>query len=87
MITLNKRFKTPVRKIFPRFILCRRLRTQGRYVVVNCFACVGRYTKLNKGPRYYKYKHIYLDCAPSKRFASARLQGHPTTEFVNVKKI
>ena len=30
MITLNKRFKTPVRKIFPRFIVCRRLRTQGR---------------------------------------------------------
>ena len=30
MITLNKRFKTPVRKIFPRFIACRRLRTQGR---------------------------------------------------------
>ena len=30
MITLKKRFKTPVRKIFPRFIVCRRLRTQGR---------------------------------------------------------
>ena len=30
MITLNKRFKTLVRKIFPRFIVCRRLRTQGR---------------------------------------------------------
>ena len=30
MITLNKRFKTPVRKIFPRLIVCRRLRTQGR---------------------------------------------------------
>ena len=30
MITLNKRFKTPVRKIFPRFIACRRLRIQGR---------------------------------------------------------
>ena len=30
MITLNKRFKTPVRKIFPRFIVCRRLQTQGR---------------------------------------------------------
>ena len=29
MITLNKRFKTPVRKIFPRFIVCRRLRTKG----------------------------------------------------------
>ena len=30
MVTLNKRFKTPVRKIFPRFIVCRRLRTHGR---------------------------------------------------------
>ena len=30
MITLKTRFKTPVRKIFPRFIVCRRLRTQGR---------------------------------------------------------
>ena len=30
MIMLNKRFKTPVPKIFPRFIVCRRLRTQSR---------------------------------------------------------
>ena len=30
MITLNKRFKTPVRKIFPRFIVSPRLRAQGR---------------------------------------------------------
>ena len=30
MITLNKRFKAPVRKIFPRFTVCRRLRAQGR---------------------------------------------------------
>ena len=30
MITLNKRFKTPARKIFPRFIVCRRLRSKGR---------------------------------------------------------
>ena len=30
VITLNKRFKTTVCKIFPRFIVCRRLRTEGR---------------------------------------------------------
>ena len=30
MITLNKQFKTPVRKMFPRVIVCRRLQAQGR---------------------------------------------------------
>ena len=38
MITLKKRFKTPVRKIFPRFIVCRRLRTQGRCLPSPCTA-------------------------------------------------
>ena len=38
MITLNKRFKTPVRKIFPRFIVCRRLRTQGRCRILLCLS-------------------------------------------------
>ena len=43
MITLNKRFKTPVRKIISSFYSV--VAFELKVVVVNCFACVGRYNQ------------------------------------------